>query len=1182
MFRGFQIVTCVFLLVLVNFAGADQGVWYALDGPEYVLTTDDIAIGYDELNTRWVFLADSSENGTVLRKNDSQSGDWKIIDGSRQPIRIRASWDYAKVIFELCPDFRPPTGLFFSNNATVEPELVVWRQRDSELNLNSAVDLEIVQNSVDQDGENVIAFVTRANVEDLNRDKIYKTYDSGQHWEVESDGISADFQIVDLDVFQSDPQYIIAAGYRTIDPYYGITAPILCRSSDEGITWSEILDESLFGDFLWGHVISAAYSNKDIVYAAIYLVYNDDPFAIEIFQIWKTTDAGDNWFLIRSEPFNPNNVILDLVVASKDPATTPDNDTLLACFSSAPGIECSINGGLDWFPRNEGICSTYRIMTVAQDPREFQVLWAGPQGAPFKSTDFGANWIESANTSFREFVESIEVVGSYIYAGSSARQRVFFTDEEFDTQYLVREHLNLAVKELALDPYTENHLWSVASSGEQARGAEVSYTPDATTPCFDWHTKFMVYLVPTSWILYDIAFTYENDHPNVFVCGRSEIPSIGGIKYSSNYGDSWTDIIIPGYSVRSISSNRSSNQRIIAGGIDIGVERRILGQTSFEPINGGLTDIDVDEVVYQAEGTNTGYCGTSIGVFRSTNLDAANANDVRWSSVNEGLTHPDVISITLDPVDESIILVATKDGSDQGHLYISADSARTWLELSENLNGLEVWDIACDDADNSFYYAGTDNGVYKMANPVKSGTLATTQTWGPGTIIVNGDVTVPDNVTLTIEPGTTILVVYDFDKLESGNSTTSSEIIVQGTLLAQGTSTDSILFLASSVQLGTPQPGDWKGIYIDMTADCTLEYCSIGYAENGLESRNNSRVQIQHCNFHDNEFNGVYSYKSYTDIQYSRFEENGLAGIDGNSADIDVYGSRFIDNADYGIRLAGTWTGDSTLIEYDTLSCAYLGGFSQHAISISNIDAVRVYKCKARTYTQAGLYLNNSNALVRNNDFSANTTYGIYADNYSFPKIRQCRIDTLATGVRTNNSRPDLGRATPANEEGNCTFLYCSSYFIYHVYNPATSDPLYAQYNYYGGGAPPRVRFYWSSRNSPIIYIPYSTSAPPPPKLEDETELPLTFELRQNCPNPFNPTTTISFALDTPAYASLAIFNLLGQRITTLVDGFMEGGEHTVMWDGRNTAGEPVSSGIYFYVLQSGDKEIANKMTLLR
>ncbi|GAB4370427.1 MAG: hypothetical protein Kow0042_12660 [Calditrichia bacterium] len=79
--------------------------------------------------------------------------------------------------------------------------------------------------------------------------------------------------------------------------------------------------------------------------------------------------------------------------------------------------------------------------------------------------------------------------------------------------------------------------------------------------------------------------------------------------------------------------------------------------------------------------------------------------------------------------------------------------------------------------------------------------------------------------------------------------------------------------------------------------------------------------------------------------------------------------------------------------------------------------------------------------------------------------------------------------------------------------------------------------------------------------------IPRTFTLQQNYPNPFNPSTTISFAIPQPGRVSLIIYNPLGQVVRTLVQGYVQPGNYSVMWDGRDEAQQKVASGIYIYNL---------------
>lgn len=104
----------------------------------------------------------------------------------------------------------------------------------------------------------------------------------------------------------------------------------------------------------------------------------------------------------------------------------------------------------------------------------------------------------------------------------------------------------------------------------------------------------------------------------------------------------------------------------------------------------------------------------------------------------------------------------------------------------------------------------------------------------------------------------------------------------------------------------------------------------------------------------------------------------------------------------------------------------------------------------------------------------------------------------------------------------------------------------------------------------------------PPPLRIASSDLPNFFTLRQNYPNPFNLQTSISFYLPEKSEVNLAIYNILGQKVRTLVDGPMEPGSHTVIWNGKNESGSVVASGIYFYKLNAGDNTVTKKMSLLK
>ncbi len=102
------------------------------------------------------------------------------------------------------------------------------------------------------------------------------------------------------------------------------------------------------------------------------------------------------------------------------------------------------------------------------------------------------------------------------------------------------------------------------------------------------------------------------------------------------------------------------------------------------------------------------------------------------------------------------------------------------------------------------------------------------------------------------------------------------------------------------------------------------------------------------------------------------------------------------------------------------------------------------------------------------------------------------------------------------------------------------------------------------------------------PQWTNTDTLPHTFQLYQNYPNPFNLVTNIQFYLIRAAKVKLEIYNVLGQKVRTLMNGEMEAGEHRLQWDGSNNTGNTLGSGIYFFRISIGDFVKTRKMILLK
>jgi flagellar hook assembly protein FlgD len=101
--------------------------------------------------------------------------------------------------------------------------------------------------------------------------------------------------------------------------------------------------------------------------------------------------------------------------------------------------------------------------------------------------------------------------------------------------------------------------------------------------------------------------------------------------------------------------------------------------------------------------------------------------------------------------------------------------------------------------------------------------------------------------------------------------------------------------------------------------------------------------------------------------------------------------------------------------------------------------------------------------------------------------------------------------------------------------------------------------------------------------VDDKTVSAASFVLSANYPNPFNPSTEIRYAVPAAGRVTLTVFNLRGEKVRTLADGMMPAGSHKAVWDGLDSNGAAVSSGVYVYRLDAGGgKTSSRRMVLMR
>ena len=111
-----------------------------------------------------------------------------------------------------------------------------------------------------------------------------------------------------------------------------------------------------------------------------------------------------------------------------------------------------------------------------------------------------------------------------------------------------------------------------------------------------------------------------------------------------------------------------------------------------------------------------------------------------------------------------------------------------------------------------------------------------------------------------------------------------------------------------------------------------------------------------------------------------------------------------------------------------------------------------------------------------------------------------------------------------------------------------------------------------SSYSAQEMFTPNSTTG-----ITDKKEIPTAFQLKQNYPNPFNPTTIIEYNIPVKSIYSIDVFNIIGEKVTTLVNGMLNPGIYKTTFNGKD-----LSSGVYLYRLYGNNVNLVRKMLLIK
>lgn len=431
------------------------------------------------------------------------------------------------------------------------------------------------------------------------------------------------------------------------------------------------------------------------------------------------------------------------------------------------------------------------------------------------------------------------------------------------------------------------------------------------------------------------------------------------------------------------------------------------------------------------------------------------------------------------------------------------------------------------------------------------------------------DITLSDGDRLVIEPG--VEVYFDEQcRFLIGMHTS-------GQLIAKGTETDSILFTAFDVEK------KWWGISFveDTQSDDTLQYCIIKNIQLLQDSRilgegavrcTYAAPVIKNSLFCDNDVDAcavltsMYTTLTISNCVFTRNNNERGRIFDFLKANVTIENCLFYNN-----------TGSTFMMSNYTSLVTYIN------VTISN----NTYAIKAANKFGGKNYTYFFNSIIHNNNttdwwsfftllpqmdhvvfnHSSFDTSVIPIDS-SFIELEDGNIFDVPLFNDMENGDYTLRSDSPCIDAGDMDEVY---YDIEDPENPGqalwpSQGTVRNDMGAYGGQCP------LGTVNITNVNV-----------VDDGfNDTPEHFMLCNNYPNPFNPETAIDYVLPERTFVTFTIYNMLGQKIKTLVNDVQPGGRHTARWDGYDMYGNPVSSGIYIYRIEAGEYIRAKKMTLMR
>ena len=488
--------------------------------------------------------------------------------------------------------------------------------------------------------------------------------------------------------------------------------------------------------------------------------------------------------------------------------------------------------------------------------------------------------------------------------------------------------------------------------------------------------------------------------------------------------------------------------------------------------------------------------------------------------------------------------------------------------------------------------------------------------------LIEGEITIPDGETLIIDPG----ILVEFQGHYKFN--------IQGRLLAIGTEQDSIYFTINDTtgfsNYSIPD-GSWHGIRFDNTPTTNdsskIIYCKLEYGKAVVGLAPNYLGGAIYCG-------SIYSGFSKIKIVNSKIINNYATCGGGIALEFctAILKNNFIahnisGNKGGGIYCRNSYLNSGSVIESNTISHNFAtqegGGIYGQRLKVSN----SLIHSNSAEYG-GGLFCRGDNVIVNctiTNNSAQFKGGGLYCTQSELTNVIDCIFwddnaveggDEVALYAYWYYDWISMINAwSPANasfyyddiESGIGSFYlnyegstpqYPIIYYIPYYYN-LDSDPLFinpenGNFRFFSDspcintGTPDTIGLNlpeYDLDGNPRIYDGridmgcYEWQGTETNNIQYSI---YNIQLR-NYPNPFNPSTTISFSMQNNRNVKISIYNIKGQKVKQLVRNQLSSGQHSVVWNGRDENNQPVSSGIYFYQLKiDGNSREINKMILIK